>query len=63
MGVFWDLLGWVGLLRIWVGRGFVGWFEFILFCVVFIVKLLFRRGGSGLGFGYLLLYIVYVCDI
>ena len=32
-------------------------------CAVFIAKLLSRRGGTGPGPGYLLLYIVYVCDI
>lgn len=41
------------------GRGLVP----SLPCAVFIAKLLSRRGGTGPGPGYLLLYIVYVCDI
>lgn len=69
MGVSWDLPGWRGLLTVQVG----GWGERsslgrptlapTLPCAVFIAKLLSRRGGTGPGPGYLLLYIVYVCDI
>lgn len=63
VGVPWDLLGRAGLLRIRVGRGLAGRPGPTLPRAVFIAKLLSRRGGSGPGPGYLLLYIVYVCDI
>ena len=71
-GVRWDLLGRAGVVEDpggegphWGtladlgGRGLV----LSLPCAVFIAKLLSRRGGTGPGPGYLLRYIVYVCDI
>lgn len=60
-----------GLLKIQVGKGSLGhpwltWAVSVLVpslpCAVFIAKLLSRRGGTGPGPGYLLLYIVYVWD-